>query len=138
MPSKIKSITCVATLCSALLVLSLAIIGCESTSTSDEGFYVYIQGTEESSAEVTAGEYDAVYLEASVAGTNEVYYPLVWSVNNSHLGTITRSAGLSATYESTGQLGNNVITAKDQAGQEGIAIIECKRPEEEETDNTTE
>ncbi len=107
---------------------SAVITGCESSST-DTAINVYLQNTENSTATVIAGQRQTVYFVATAretgTGTNTLYFPLHWSVDHPDLGTIKASAGNTAAYESTGLRGNNVITVKDQAGREGIAVVEA-------------
>lgn len=56
-------------------------------------------------------------------GTTTLLTPLVWSVNNDTLGSIIRTAGASAVYQSNGNVGQNVVTVRDPAGREGLAVI---------------
>jgi hypothetical protein len=49
--------------------------------------------------------------------------PLVWSVSDSSLGVIKASEGMTAIYESTGTIGNNTITVRDQGDKAGVAVV---------------
>lgn len=118
---------------SLLLTAALFSSGCESTN-NDEGLTLVghtVANTEDTSTiQVTVGKHDSVYLTVTSTGTDDVYQPLTWSVNNPQLGNITKTAGTTATYDSLGTVGNNVISVKDQSGREGIAVVECAAAEE--------
>jgi hypothetical protein len=63
---------------------------------------------------------------AASGGTNSttsLALPLVWTASDAALGGIKSSAGVTAIYQSTGKVGNNVITVRDQGESEGIAVI---------------
>jgi hypothetical protein len=61
---------------------------------------------------------------ASAADTNNVLnLPLQWSVADATLGRIQAEAGVTAVYLSTGKIGNNVVTVRDQSGVEGVAAV---------------
>lgn len=60
-------------------------------------------------------------------GTNtfdNLFLPLEWEVSNPNLGKIQSSGGFSAVYESNGKVGQNFINVRDQAGSEGVALVE--------------
>lgn len=109
----------------ALLGLAAALsMGCESTE------------TEESSIVVTVSPVDGVLIGANAAATltaslgnsdtnnaESLVLPLKWSVANPSLGSLAKSAGLSAVYVSNGKLGANTISVHDQIGRSGVAAI---------------
>ena len=73
--------------CGCIVALGYVMVGCES-STTDADLSVYVQGTEESTAEVEVGQYDAVYLEVDPStvetgsiSNNALFLPLKWSVH---------------------------------------------------------
>ena len=49
--------------------------------------------------------------------------PLEWSVSDPSLGNIVAASGWQAIYARLGKSGNNVVTAKDQYGSEGHAVV---------------
>lgn len=54
---------------------------------------------------------------------DRLYLPLEWSVKDSSLGGIIAASGYSAEYAGTGRTGLQVVTVRDQAGNEGIAVV---------------
>ena len=104
-----------------ILVAALSwfwVAGCESTSTADSAITVT------PSAVTLTDSNRTVMLAASLASSNKVLVlPLNWSVSDPSLGTIKASQGLSAVYESTGHVGNNTVTVRDQASSDGLALI---------------
>ncbi len=109
-------------LCTVLLIgaAGVALTGCESTGTTDSA--ITITG---SSSNITGKA--AVTLTAVLAGgtnsTTSLALPLVWTVSDSFLGGIKSSAGVTAIYQSTGKVGNNAITVRDQGDSEGVAVV---------------
>ena len=114
----------------ALLVLSAGMAlaaGCEDASTGD--------ALQVDPAENTlVGRGATVLLTASMAdeGVNAlsasnrsemVILPLEWSVRNGGLGEIMESAGYTAVYRSSGNIGQNVVFCRDPYGREGLAVI---------------
>ena len=92
--------------------------GCESTSTADE-----VITLTPASATLT-GEGATASFVASITSTNaELVLPLEWAVGSGNLGRILSTAGLTAIYESNGNIGNNTISVMDQVGQAGVAVI---------------
>lgn len=68
-----------------------------------------------------------------VVATNQVdalYLPLKWRVSNPALGGVTSKGGYTAVYVSTGRVGQNSVIVEDQAGSEGVAVIN-QRPKSE-------
>jgi hypothetical protein len=63
-----------------------------------------------------------VVFTAQVSGN--LALPLEWSVSNSGLGNIISASGSNATYRAnSGKTGDNVVTVKDQYGNEGSAVV---------------
>jgi hypothetical protein len=93
--------------------------GCESAEGTD--------GINISPSSVTVGGASTnvspvVVFTASVKGA--LALPLSWRVSNSTLGTIVSQSGSNATYRANeGRKGDNVITASDQYGNEGSAVV---------------
>lgn len=54
---------------------------------------------------------------------NDLSYPLEWSVSNPAMGTIIRSSGDTALYRMNAVSGHQVITVRDQYGNEGYASV---------------
>jgi hypothetical protein len=52
-----------------------------------------------------------------------LFLPLEWSVSDPSLGTIISSAGFSAVYRSTGKVGDNVVTVRDQGDAAGTTVV---------------
>ncbi len=95
-----------------------SLVGCETTETADSVITV----TPASST--LNGTLATATLTASTASTNmALALPLVWTVANPSLGNIRASTGLTAVYESTGRVGNNIVTVRDQGQAEGMATI---------------
>ncbi len=64
----------------------------------------------------------SVVFTAQVSGN--LALPLEWRVANSGLGNIISASGSNATYQAnSGKTGDNVITVKDQYGNEGSAVV---------------
>ena len=64
----------------------------------------------------------AAVFTAQVSGN--LALPLVWRVSNSALGNIVSHSGSNATYQAnSGATGDNVVTVKDQYGNEGSAVV---------------
>lgn len=76
-----------------------------------------------SSATLTPSTSNTVIFTVAQVITNELAYPIEWSVSDGSLGSITASTANSAVYKSTGKNGNNTIKAKDQYGNEGVATV---------------
>jgi len=63
-----------------------------------------------------------VAFTASISGP--LALPLEWRVSNSGLGWIASHSGSNAVYKgTTGAKGDNIITARDQYGNEGSAVV---------------
>jgi len=77
---------------------------------------------EPSEATLTPGS-NTVIFTAVLHATNELSLPLEWRVSDPSLGSIVSQSGYTAVYQSTGRNGNNVVTARDQYGNEGSATV---------------
>jgi len=61
---------------------------------------------------------------ASTSVVGSIFLPLRWTVSNRSLGSIAGSAGNQALYSSIpGTEGQNIVTVSDQAGSEGMAVV---------------
>lgn len=91
--------------------------GCESAEGTD--------GVGVSPGSVTLGGSNAtsaVIFSAQVK--SPLAMPLAWSVANTTLGNIVSQSGSNATYRaSPGHKGDNVVTVRDQYGNEGSAVV---------------
>lgn len=102
----------------AALLCWWVVAGCESTSTVDSVITVA-----PTNVVLTASSLTATFT-ASMASTNRTLaLPLVWTVSDGSLGAIQSSQGLTAVYVSTGKLGNNAVTVRDQTYAEGMALV---------------
>ncbi len=108
----------------ALMILAavgvLMMAGCESTSTTSSVITVT-----PANADLTVSNKVQVFT-ASMTSSNGLILPLIWEVSDTKLGTIKSSVGASAIYESSGAVGYNTITVRDQASSEGMAIAKQK------------
>jgi len=110
--------------CVAVLAAGIVMVGCEDASN-----HSITVTPAASSLDVTEGSQNAVVLTASngpsntVARTNELLYPLEWSVTEPSLGNISSSGGNSAVYTRTGARGSNTIIVRDQGDGEGVAVV---------------
>jgi hypothetical protein len=102
----------------AVVVAGMAIVGCETTTTTDNVISV-------SPASVTlTNDWATVSFTASLVSSNvTLALPLEWSVSDPAIGTIRASGGLSAIYEGRNIKGNNTIMVKDQGESDGIAVV---------------
>jgi hypothetical protein len=100
----------------ALVVMAVGVwSGCESA----EG----IEGLTVSPASViVSNSSSSVSFTAFVDGNMAL--PLEWSVSAPNLGTIVSHSGSNAVYKANkGVKGDNIITARDQYGNEGAAVV---------------
>lgn len=76
-------------------------------------------------AEATLGPSVGVYTEVFTAGvSNSLALPLEWRVSNEALGHIASQSGTKAVYVANrGMRGENVVTVRDQYGNEGSAAV---------------
>ena len=102
----------------AVIVTGMAIVGCDTTQTTDNVITI-------TPASVTmTNNWGTAVFTASLVSTNvALALPLVWSVSDSARGTIRASGGLTAIYEGKNIGGNNTITVRDQGENEGIAVV---------------
>lgn len=116
------------------LACFLVLIGCETASTNADVAVIVV----EPEVSYIEGAGTGVLLKASaqafapddagqpIGTTNKLeglYLPLEWRVSDTSLGLIAETVANSAVYVSLGPQGANVITVRDQAGNEGIAIV---------------
>ncbi len=118
-----KTLKYFACLCVMVALAGSIWTGCESAEGTD--------GVDISPASVTLGSGTnstrTQVFTAKVKG--DLALPLEWHVSNTALGHITSSSGANATYlANEGRTGDNVITAKDQYGNEGSAVVMQLRP----------
>lgn len=75
--------------------------------------------------------------EDGVVESNRVdalYLPLRWRVSDPAMGGISSQGGYTAVYVSTGRVGQNSVVVEDQAGSEGVAVINQRPMSELEDD----
>lgn len=131
---------------SIVMLCGLFIVGCEE-SEGNEGLIIdpnYVDMVNDSSARwfTVTGKNDAANITSdsttSSSGTNtttttstvtdnmalnDLSYPLTWSVSDASLGTIVESSGDTALYRKTSNSGHQIITVRDQYGNEGYASV---------------
>jgi hypothetical protein len=101
------------------VVAGLAAVAVMSGCDSAEG----IDGISLSPASVTlSGGTNAVAFSAQTKSA--LALPLEWSVSDGSLGFVTRSSGSNAVYTANrGKTGTQVISVRDQYGNEGFASV---------------
>ena len=104
--------------CVVLAIVGLGLVGCEDVHTSGQAITVT-----PSSQALGASSGETAVFTASAATNATLFLPLVWSVSNPSLGSISGRGGLSAVYTSTGRTGGNTITVRDQGEAEGVASV---------------
>ncbi|OGV66896.1 MAG: hypothetical protein A2283_23085 [Lentisphaerae bacterium RIFOXYA12_FULL_48_11] len=115
---KIVHFCSLAVIAASLIFAGVFLSGCESADGVD-GLTL-----DPSSVSLTpGGGSNSVVFTAALNTTNELAYPLEWSVSDGSLGSISASTANSAVYRSTGKNGSNVVKAKDQYGNEGVATV---------------
>lgn len=92
-------------------------VGCETTESANSVIAVT------PSAPELQGRLATQTFTAEGTAENELALPLVWTVSDPNLGVIRSTVGLSAVYESSGRVGNNIITVRDQGQAEGLATV---------------
>ena len=102
----------------AVVVTGLAIVGCDTTQTTDNVITIT-----PASVSMTNDWGTAVFTASQVSSNAPLALPLIWSVSDSARGTIRASGGLTAIYEGTALGGNNTIIVRDQGQNEGIAVV---------------
>jgi hypothetical protein len=111
-----------------LAAATLFWLGCEETSTHTA---IIVTPSE---VEYTGSLAVAVFFTAEKAplpgqtdlSTNRwdrLYLPLEWSVRDSSLGGFIAVSGYNAEYAGTGEPGLQIVSVRDQAGNEGMATI---------------
>lgn len=97
------------------IVASAIMSGCDSAE-GTEGISL-----SPSSATLSSGTNAVVF---SAQAKSALALPLEWSVSNGSLGYITRGSGSNAVYTAySGKTGNQVVSVKDQYGNEGFASV---------------
>ena len=94
------------------------ISGCESSNTSDMVIVVT-----PATATLSAPASNTVFTAMAADTNNLLNLPLIWSVSDTNLGKIASSAGVTAVYASTGNVGDNIVTVSDQGGAAGQALV---------------
>ena len=126
----------------AVVAAGMAIVGCESTQTSEN-----ILTVSPTVAHINSGRGAGIAFSISTAigdstisssssnstgtttstttmSTNQVvHYPLIWSVSDSSLGEIASSEGDIAFYVVKGGEGNNIVRVRDQGDNKGEAVV---------------
>jgi len=93
--------------------------GCESTTSADSAMTV-----DPPSVDLTVSNRTQVFTAALTTTNTTLVLPLNWSVSNPALGTIKASQGVTAVYESAGNVGENTVTVRDQTGNsEAMALV---------------
>jgi uncharacterized protein YceK len=100
------------------VVTGLLMSGCESSTTSDSAITIT-----PNAASLTTSNMVATFTAAGVDTNTVLNLPLKWTVADSSLGTIQAQGGVTAIYLSTGKIGNNTVTVRDQAGEAGVAEV---------------
>ncbi|MEI6514741.1 MAG: hypothetical protein WCO77_02080 [bacterium] len=107
--------------CVAVVFMALGmwvLTGCDSA----EG----VDGVGVSPAAVTLGG-SATNATTAVVFTAQVKdalaLPLEWSVSSPALGIIISHSGSNATYKANAATGENIVTVRDQYGNEGSAVV---------------
>ena len=98
-------------------LLSVLIAGCEDA----KGINGLALVPPSASLGVTGGGTNVVGFTALIR--SDLALPLKWSVANAALGAIVGSSGSNAVYVANAQPGDNIITVRDQYGNEGSAAV---------------
>ena len=102
----------------ALVITGIAMVGCESTQTTDNVITINPESV------TVTNDWATLTFTASMASSNvSLALPLVWSVSDPARGIIRASGGLTAIYEGRNVGGNNTITVRDQGDNSGIAVV---------------
>lgn len=97
------------------LLAALAIAGCEDreeTLNVEPSFVTISTSTNTVSFRVTGDATNATFAT-----------PITWSVSQPALGTISRSSAFAALYVGSDAVGDNIVTARDNLGNEGYATV---------------
>jgi len=122
--------------CAAAAIAFLGIVGCEhATATSPHDLNVIVINP--ASITISNVVTSVVFtVQGNAHVTNEVdtytdqttlYLPLAWSVSDLSLGSIRSTAQFTGIYQSSGAVGVNYITVRDQQGSEGTAVVISQR-----------
>ena len=125
-----KFVTCagvVALVCGSVAVGFMA--GCEDVRENQDITIALSAETISGEGAVTC----VASLTASMGGSGNaittLFLPLEWRVGNTSLGTISSIEGYSAVYVSSGNVGANTISVRDQRGNSGtIGITQLAAP----------
>lgn len=120
-------------ICLGLLTLALGVavlwpmVGCETAS--DERGLVHIQVDDPIVDLTGVGAIAVLSLtrtdeDTSTTNTPTLLLPLEWSVSERSLGAIISASDFQAVYESTGAVGKNIVTVRDQSGRSGLWVID--------------
>ena len=106
-------------ICVAVMMLMVALLGCERTNT-DLNLVV-----EPANVTLVGGEAVTVTarIPASSEESREIYYPLTWSLQNPELGSLRGAAGDRVVYVANSRSGATALIVRDQTGAEGIVSI---------------
>ena len=102
--------------CAALLIAVFAVTGCENTSSNQ------VINVRPAHTNLWPDE-GSILLTASAATNHQLFLPLEWVVDRPDLGHVRQTAAYTAVYARSEAEGANVITVRDQADSEGVAII---------------
>lgn len=104
--------------------LSLCLTGCE-TAKGLSGLTItpsYVQ-MQPASNVVQFTVSSSVSTSTTTTASGNLWLPIEWSVSDSSLGSIGEFSGNHAVYRSTGKIGENTVTARDQYDNEGYATV---------------
>jgi hypothetical protein len=107
------------------------IAGCETAESDANAFVLEVspQLVELSGGAATSVIFTATAKSFSGGGSStsavgSIFLPLRWAVSDRSLGSIAGAAGNQALYSNVpGTEGQNIITVSDQAGSEGMAVV---------------
>lgn len=126
---KTKSVLFVA-MAALLAAGALLWTGCERSSSEDREITLT-----PATSELANNKNRIITFKASMGAvsTNDVatglFYPLEWRVSNPVLGVILSSTGNQAIYQSAKSVeGVNIVTCRDQGGNEGSAVVVLSSP----------
>jgi len=115
----------------ATVACALIIAGCETAESDADAFVlevspqvVELDGGAATSVIFTATAKSFSGGGSSTSAVGSIFLPLRWTVSNLSLGRIAGSAGNQALYSNVpGTEGQNIVTVTDQAGGEGMAVV---------------
>ncbi|MBU0676583.1 MAG: hypothetical protein KJ626_00570 [Verrucomicrobia bacterium] len=106
-------------LCLSLAFGAVLMTGCEETTESSDGNVIIFSA----STNVLTGVGAVVTWTVTNAADASLFLPLIWTADDTSLGNITAAEGVTAVYESTGKVGNNTVTVRDQGDAIGITVV---------------